>query len=163
MESPKMHSCSQCKKRTGRHTTPSHVSQYMAQNGNLRKSGSTFCHGTVFAPKQCLNEKEATGMEIRKVHSSSRCKNRTYLCGTANYPISCKPVLGRERKFAEIRVYLSPWYRISTKAMFISTRNYRYGESKNSFILSVQTPHLPVCDDKVPRLRLASIGRRTEI
>ena len=102
-------------------------------------------------------------MESPKIHFSSRCKNRTYLCGTANYPISCKPVLVRERKFAEIRVYLSPCYRISTKEMFISTGSYRYGESKYAFLLSVQTPHLPVCDGKVPRLRLASIGPRTEI
>ena len=65
---------------TGRQTTPSHVSQYRAENGNLRKSGSTFRHGTVFAPKQCLYQKEATGMESLKRHSSSQCKNRTYLC-----------------------------------------------------------------------------------
>ena len=76
----------------GRHTTPPNVSQYRAENGNLQKCGSTFHHGTVFAPKQCLYLKEATGMESRKMHSSSQCKNRTYMCGTANYPISCKPV-----------------------------------------------------------------------
>ena len=32
------------------------------------------------------------------MHSSSRCKYRTYLCGTANYHVSCKPVYARERK-----------------------------------------------------------------
>ena len=32
-------------------TTQSHVIQYRAENGNLRKSESTFRHGTVFAPK----------------------------------------------------------------------------------------------------------------
>ena len=68
-----------------RQTTPSHVSQYRAENGNLRKSGSTFRHGTVIAPKQCLYQKEATGMESPKMHSSSRCKYRTYLFRTANY------------------------------------------------------------------------------
>ena len=73
-------------------TTPSHVSQLRAENGNLRKSGSTFRPGTVFASKQCLHYKDSTGMESRKMHSSSRCKNRTYLCGMANYPVSCKPV-----------------------------------------------------------------------
>ena len=78
--------------RAGRLTTPSHVSQYKAKNGNLRKSGSTFRYGKMFAPKQCLYQKEATGMESPKMHSSSRCKKRTYLCGTANYPLSCKPV-----------------------------------------------------------------------
>ena len=72
----------------GRQTTPSHGSKYMAENVNLRKSGTTFRHGTVFASMQCFYQKEATGMEIPKMHSSCRCKNRTYLCGTANYPVS---------------------------------------------------------------------------
>ena len=73
MESQKMHSSSRCKNRMGRHTTPSHVSQYRAENGNLVKSGSTFHHGTVFAPKQCLYQKEVSGMESPKMHSFSRC------------------------------------------------------------------------------------------
>ena len=103
----------------GLQTTPSHLSQYRAENGNLRKFGSTFCHGTVFAPKHCLYQKEAIGMESPKMYSSRHCKNRTYLCGMANYPVSCKPVWGRERKFEKIRVYLSPWYRVCTKGMFI--------------------------------------------
>ena len=94
MESPKMCSCSRCKNLTcaGLQTTPSQISQYRAENGNLRKYGSTFCHGTVFAPKQCLYQKEATGMESPKMYSCSRCKNRTYQCGTENDPIPCKPV-----------------------------------------------------------------------
>ena len=115
-------------------TTLSHVSRYTAENGNLWKSGSTFHHCTVFAPKQFLHQKEAIGMESPKMHSSSRCKNRTCLCGTANYPISSKPVLGLKRKFEEIRVYLSLWYRVCTEAMFISKGSYRYGESKNAFL-----------------------------
>ena len=76
----------------GRQTTPCHVSQYRTDNRNLRKSGSTFCHVTVFAPKQCLYQKKSTRMESPKMHPSSWCKNRTYLWGTANYPVSCKPV-----------------------------------------------------------------------
>ena len=71
---------------TGRPSTPSIVSQYKATNRNLRKSGSTIRHGTVIAPKQCLYHKEATGMESPKMYSSSRCKNRTYLCGTETTP-----------------------------------------------------------------------------
>ena len=58
----------------GRKTTPSQVSNYGAENGNLMKSGSIFRYGTVFTPKQCLYEKEATGMESPKMYSSSRCK-----------------------------------------------------------------------------------------
>ena len=76
----------------GLQTTPPHVSQYRAENGNLQKSGSTLSHGTVFTPKQCLSQKEATGMESPKMYSSSRCKSLTYLCGTANNPVSSKPV-----------------------------------------------------------------------
>ena len=75
-----------------RKTTLSHVSQFMAENGNLRKSGSTFSNNTVFAPKQCLYQNETTGMESSKMYSSRRCKNLTYLCGTANDPVSCKPL-----------------------------------------------------------------------
>ena len=86
-------------------TTPSHVSQYRPENGILRESGSTFRHCTVFAPKQCLYQKEATGMDSPKIHSSNRCKKRTNLCRPVNFPVSCKPVQGREQKFAEIRVY----------------------------------------------------------
>ena len=76
----------------GRQTTPSHVSEYRAENGNLRKSGSTFRHGTAFAPKECLHQKKSRGMESPKMHFSSRCKYRTYLCVSAKYPVSCKPV-----------------------------------------------------------------------
>ena len=65
----------------GLQTTPSHVSQFRAENRNLLKSGFTLCHGTVFAPKQCLYQKEATGMESPKMYWSHRCKNLTYLYG----------------------------------------------------------------------------------
>ena len=118
----------------GRQPTRSHVRQYRAENGNFRKSGSTFRYGTVFAPMQCLYQKEAIGMKSPKMHSSRQCKRHTYLCGTTNYPVSCESVWGRERKFGEIRVYRSPWYRVCTKPMFISKRSYRYGESKNTFL-----------------------------
>ena len=103
-------------------TTRSQVSQYSAENRNLRKSGSTCTHGTVFAPKQCLYQNEATGMENQKMYFSHRCKNLTHLCWTGNDPVSSKPVLGRERKFAEIRVYLYPWYRVCTSNVYIKTK-----------------------------------------
>ena len=38
-----------------------------------------------------------------------------------------------------------------------------YGESKNAFLYSVQNPHLPVRDGRLPRLMQSSIGPRTEI
>ena len=54
--------------------------QYKAQNGNVRNFGSTNPHGTAFAPKQWLYQKEATGMESRKFYCPNRCRHRTYFC-----------------------------------------------------------------------------------
>ena len=76
----------------GLQTTPSHVRRYIPENGNLQKFGSTFRHGTVFAPKQCSYQIEATGLKSPKMYSSSQCKNRTYLCRPANCPVSCEAV-----------------------------------------------------------------------
>ena len=93
MESPKIYSFVGGKTSitcAGLQTTPSHVSQYRAENGNLRKSGSTFSNGTVFAPKQRLYQNETMGMESPKMYSSHRCKNLTYLRGTASNQVSCK-------------------------------------------------------------------------
>ena len=77
---------------TGLHTTPVHGGQYRAENGNLRKFGSPYCHGTVFAPKQCSYQKEAKGMESPKMYSTHRCRNRTYLYRPAHYPGSWRAV-----------------------------------------------------------------------
>ena len=46
----------------GRHNTPSRGRQYRAQNGTFGKLGRTYGHGTVFAPRKYLYQKEATGM-----------------------------------------------------------------------------------------------------
>ena len=90
MESPKSVFIQSVQKNSltyaGLQTTPSQVSQYRAENENLRKFMSTFSHCTMFASKQCLFQKEATGMESPKMYSSSWCKKLTYLCGTANDP-----------------------------------------------------------------------------
>ena len=156
MERTKMHSSTRCKNRTYLYGTANYPVSFKPVQGRerkiLRKSESTFRHGTVFAPKECFYEEEDTGMESPKMYSSSRCKNRTDLCGMVNYPVPCKPVLSRERKFEEIRVYLSPWYRICTKAMLKSKGSYWYGESVNAFLQSVQILHLPVWDWKLPCL-----------
>ena len=70
----------------GLQTNPSHVRLYSGDNGNLRVFGSAFRHGNVFAPKECLYQKEATDIESPKIYSSSLCKHRTYMCGPANLP-----------------------------------------------------------------------------
>ena len=72
----------------GRHNTPSRWKQYRAQNGKFGKLGRTYGHGTVFAPRIYLYQKEATGIERPEMYSVSRCNNPTYLCGPSNYPVS---------------------------------------------------------------------------
>ena len=97
------------------------------------------------------------------MYSSRRYKNRTYLSGAANYPVSCKSVQGHERKFAEIQVYFSPWSRVCTKAMYTLKGTQGYGEPKNVIFQSVQKSHLPGWASKLPLLMEVSIRTRTEI
>ena len=65
----------------GRSNTPSRGRQYRAKNGKLGKLERTCDHGTVFAPKKYLYQKEATGMERPEMYSASRWNNSTYLRG----------------------------------------------------------------------------------
>ena len=53
--------------RAGPQTTPFHGVQHRAKNGNMRNFGPTNPHGTVFAPKQWLHQKEDTCMEMAKM------------------------------------------------------------------------------------------------
>ena len=71
----------------GRQTTLSQMSRYRPENGNLRKLGWTYRHGTVFAPRQYLSQKEATGKERPEMYSPTRCKNPSYLCRPSNYSV----------------------------------------------------------------------------
>ena len=61
----------------GRHNTPSRGRQNRAQNGKFGKLGRTYGHGTVFAPRKYLYQKEATGMERPEMYSVGRCNNPT--------------------------------------------------------------------------------------
>ena len=71
-----------------RQTTPSHRGRYRAENKNLHKLWRTYRHGTVFAPRQYLYLKEATGMELEspKMYFTCRCRNPTYMYEPINYP-----------------------------------------------------------------------------
>ena len=69
-------------------STPFHGEWYRAQNGNMRNFGPTNPHGTAFAQKQWLYQKEATGMESSKMYPPSRCRYRTYHCVETKYPVS---------------------------------------------------------------------------
>ena len=76
-----MYSVSRC----NNHTLPvraiivptSRGRQYRAQNGKFGKLLRTYGHGTVFAPRKYLYQKEATGMERLEMYSVSRCNNPT--------------------------------------------------------------------------------------
>ena len=52
---------------SGPETTRFHWGLYMAKNGNMRKFGPINPHGTAFARKQWLYQKESTGMESPKM------------------------------------------------------------------------------------------------
>ena len=147
----------------GPQTTPFLGRQYRAQNGNMRNFGLTNPHGTAFAPEQCLYQKEATGMEISKMHCPSWCRYHTYQCGAAKYSISWGAVQGPEQKNAKLRAYNFPWYRDCTKAMVISNGSYVHGELKSVTPQTVEIRHLPVRDRKLPRFLGDSIRPRIEI
>ena len=74
----------------------------------MRNFGPTNPHGTVFAPKQWLYQKDGTGMESAKMYCPSRCRYRTYQCGAGNYPVSWGAVLGPEWKYAKFREPTNP-------------------------------------------------------
>ena len=76
----------------GRQNTPCRGRQYRAQNGKFGKLGRTFGHGTVFAPRKDLYQKEVTGMERPEMYSFSRYKNPTYLCRPSKYTVSREAV-----------------------------------------------------------------------
>ena len=91
MEKPEMYFPTKCKTPltcAGRGTTQSQWSWYSPENGNFRKKGWTYRHGTMFAPRQYLYQKEATGMDRPEMYSPTQCKNPSYLCRPSNYSVS---------------------------------------------------------------------------
>ena len=78
MEIPEMYSASRC---NNRENTQYRGRKHRAQNRKLRKVGLTYRHGTVFAPRKYLYEKEATGMEGSEMYFTTMCYYPTYLCG----------------------------------------------------------------------------------
>ena len=65
----------------GCQNTPSRGRQYRDKNGKLGKLGRKYGHGTVFAPRKYLYQKETMGMDRPEMYSVSWCNNPTYLCG----------------------------------------------------------------------------------
>ena len=113
--------------RAGPQSTPCHGRQYRVHQGNMRNFGPTNTHGTASTPMQWLYQKEATGMESSKMYCPTRCRYRTDQCGAANNPVSWGAVQGPPRKYAKLRAYQHPWYRVCTNAMVISKGSYRHG------------------------------------
>ena len=97
------------------------------------------------------------------MYCPSRCRYRTYKCGAANYTVSWGAVPGPQRKYAKIRAYQYPWYRVCTNAMVISKGSYGHGEFKNVLPWSVKIPYLPVRGRKLPRVMGGSTGSTKEI
>ena len=156
-----MYCPSRCSYRTYQRGATNHPlswGQYRVHGGNLRKFRPTKPHGTAFSPMQWLYQKEAADMESSKMYCPSRCRYRTYQLGAANYPMSWGAVQGQQRKFAKVRAYQTPWYRVSTNAMVISK-----GQFKNVLPYSVQIPYLPALGRKLPRVMGGSIRSREEI
>ena len=56
----------------------------------------------------------------------------------------------RTMKFAEIRNYLSTWYRVCTKVIFISKGSYGNAEPENIILVSVQKAYFPLRGCKLP-------------
>ena len=59
------------------------------KNGNLGIFEAVEDNGTVFAPRQCLHQKVATGLENLKMQSLARYNKCTGRYGPANNPVSC--------------------------------------------------------------------------
>ena len=68
--------------------TPVSSTVYRVENGNLGNFEAVENNGTAFAPKQCLHQKVAVGMENAKIQSPSRCNKRTGRYGPEIHRVS---------------------------------------------------------------------------
>ena len=120
-------------------------------------------HGTAFAPKHWLYQKDATCMESSKLYCPRPCRKRTYKCRATKYPVSSGLVSDWQWKYAKFRSYQPQWYCIFTKAMVISKGSYVYRELKNVLTSSVEEMYLPVSGHKILLFMDGRIGPRMEI
>ena len=96
-----MQSLYPCNKRTGRNgpaNNPDSSTAKKPKKGKLRIFEAVEENGTVFAPRQCLHQKVAMGMEKLKMQSLSPCNKRTRCYGPVNNPVSStakKPKRGK--------------------------------------------------------------------
>ena len=85
------------------------------------------------------------------------------LYGPSNYPHSCIAISGRQYKFPKFRGFLSPWYRVCTKTIFISKGSFRDAEHKNIVIGLVQKGYKLLRGFKLPAIMCRHIGPRMQI
>ena len=78
----------------GCQNTLSRGRRYRPRTESCVNWNGTYRHGTVFAPRKYLYQKEATGMERADMYSASRCNTPTYLCGPVKYPVSREAGIG---------------------------------------------------------------------
>ena len=135
----------------------------MAYNANFRNFGVSYRHGTVFAPKQYLHQKEALGMHSSKILSLGWCKKGTNLYGASNYLNLYIAIWGRQYKFQKFRGFLSPWYRVCTKITLISKRSFRDTEPINIILGLVQKGYKPLRGFKLPAFMFRQIGPTMQI
>ena len=144
-------------------TTRFHAAPYGTVSANLRKVGTFFRRGTVFAPIQSTYEKEATGMENPKMQSLFLCRKPTSQYAPANYPVSCSALRDGQCIFAESRDFISPRYRVCTNPIYIWKGSYGNGEPKNAILVLVQKAHLAVRASKLPGFMQRRVGPSVQI
>ena len=71
-------------------TTPCNGRWYRVHNGNMRNFDPTNPHGTTFATKQWLYQKEATGMESSKLYCSRWFTSVLTSAGPQTTPCNCR-------------------------------------------------------------------------
>ena len=117
----------------------------------------------MFAPKQYLYQNEALRTQSPKIISYGWCKKGTNLNWASKYPHSCIAIRGRQCKFPKFRGFLSPWYRVCTKAIFSSNGRFRDAEPKNFILGLVQIGYKPLRGFKVPAFMCRDIGPRMQV
>ena len=147
----------------GPETTPFQGRQYRAQNGNMRNFGPTNPHWYRVCTKAMVISKGSYGHGEFKNELPQLVQISYLSLRGRKVPRFMGVVQGPEWKYAKLRPYQSPWYRVCTKAMVISKGSYGHGEFENVLPQSVQIPYLPLRGSKVPRFMGGSIGPRMEI
>ena len=134
MESSKMYCPSRCRYRTHQRGAANYPVSWGAVQGPPMKYAKFRAYQYPWY-RVCTNamviSKGSYGMDSSKLYCPRLCRYRTYQCGATNYPVSWGAVQGPPRKYAKLRAYQYPWYRVCTNAMVISKGSHGHGDFKN--------------------------------